>query len=226
VNLGGLVPFTLTDYPGRVAAVVFTQGCNFRCPFCHNGRLLSLAVAADGHWSEREVLRFLQTRASQLDGVVVSGGEPTLQPDLPRFLNRVKALGYAVKLDTNGSRPDVLRHLLCEHLVDFVAMDVKAPWDHYARLAGVPVDTAALRASVQLLAQSGIAHEFRTTVVPPLLTAADLAEIANALPADSMYRRQPFRSAQAMAAWLHSAPSHTPPTSVRPPPQPHMPPGE
>jgi pyruvate formate lyase activating enzyme len=208
VNLGGLVRFTLTDYPGRAAAVVFTQGCNFRCPFCHNGRLLPRDAAADDRWSERAVLSFLQTRAGQLSGLVVSGGEPTLQADLPRFLHRVKALGYAVKLDTNGSRPEVLRQLLCERLLDFVAMDVKAPWEHYARLAGVPVDTDALRASVGLLAQSGIPHEFRTTVVPPLLTDADLADIANALPAGSPHRCQPFRPTHALAAWLRSDPPH------------------
>jgi pyruvate formate lyase activating enzyme len=208
VNFGGLVPFTLTDYPGKVAAVVFTQGCNFRCPFCHNGGLLSFVAAADDRWSEQQVLRLLRSRAGQLDGVVVSGGEPTLQPDLPEFLHRVKTLGYAVKLDTNGSRPEVLRRLLGERLLDFVAMDVKAPWEHYARLTGVPVDTDALLASVGLLAQSGIPHEFRTTVVPPLLTDADLADIANALPAGSPHRRQPFRPAHALAAWLRDDAPH------------------
>ncbi len=216
MNLGGLVPFTLSDYPGKIAAVVFTQGCNFRCPFCHNGGLIPWESRPDERLSEHQVLRFLQSRIGQLEGVVVSGGEPTLQPDLKRFLSRAKTLGYAVKLDTNGSRPEVLRRLFNEGLLDYVAMDVKAPWDHYERLAGVRVETAAIRASIGLIAQSGIPHEFRTTVVPQLLSEGDLRDIARLLPTGSAYRHQPFRSAYAMASHLRGDEPHSQPAAICP----------
>lgn len=192
MKIGGLVRFSLSDFPGHVAAVVFTQGCNLRCPFCHNGGLLP-RDAAD-LTPEDEVWAFLDARRARLGGVVVSGGEPTLQPDLPAFLRRVKALGLAVKLDTNGTRPDVLARILDEGLVDYVAMDMKAPLDRYADLAGVPVDVAKIRRSIDLIARSGVAHQFRTTVVPALLTDADVAAIRAALPADSPHVTQAFRA--------------------------------
>ena len=156
MNLAGFVPLSLCDFPGRVAAVVFTQGCNFRCPWCHNGHLIPLAADAARRVSEAEVFEVLEARRTRLGGVVVSGGEPTLQPALPRFLRRIKALGLEVKLDTNGSRPEVLRGLLRERLVDFIAMDVKAPWTKYATLTGtVCCDVAAVQASLALIATSG-----------------------------------------------------------------------
>lgn len=208
MRIGGLVPFTLSDYPGRVAAVIFTQGCNFRCPFCHNGQLIPFAPGPNGLLSVDDVMRFLESRRKRLDGAVISGGEPTIQPDLPAFLRDVKALGYAVKLDTNGSRPDVLRRLFQQGLLDFVAMDVKAPWGQYDRLAGVAVDAAALRASIDLIARSGVAHEFRTTVVPQMLGEADLCDIVRRLPAGSLHRRQVFRREHALASWLRCDTAH------------------
>lgn len=216
MNIGGLLPFTLSDYPGRLAAVIFAQGCNFRCPFCHNGRLIPTATAPDGQLGEREAIRFLHSRVGRLTGVVVSGGEPTLQPDLARFLLRVQTLGYAVKLDTNGSRPEVLRLLLAERLVDFVAMDVKASWTQYDRLAGVVVDVEALRASAELIARSGVPHEFRTTVVPQLLAEADLNAINRELPPGSSHRRQVFCPAHALAPWLRGDAAHSAPSNIHP----------
>ena len=203
MNLGGLQRFSLCDFPGRAAAVVFTQGCNFRCPFCHNGSLIPTDAA--GALDEAELLAFLERRRGQLDGVVVSGGEPTLQSDLEEFLRRVKRLGFEVKLDTNGSRPDTLRRLLRQALVDYVAMDVKAPLAAYERLAGRPVDAAALRESIALIAGSGVAHEFRTTVVPELLADAELAALRAELPPGSPHRCQPFRAAAALDPALRQA---------------------
>jgi pyruvate formate lyase activating enzyme len=191
MKIGGLVPFTLSDFPGRVAAVVFTKGCNFRCPFCHNGGLL----AAEGDtMPESDVLAFLAGRRSRLGGVVISGGEPTLQADLADFCRKVKALGLAVKLDTNGSRPDVLAALFAEDLVDFVAMDVKAPASGYDRLAGVHVPMARLWESLNLIAASGLPHQFRTTYVPTLLSTDDLQAIHAALPAGSPHKVNAFRA--------------------------------
>jgi pyruvate formate lyase activating enzyme len=190
MRIGGLTPFTLSDFPGRAAAVVFAQGCNFRCPYCHNAALLP---DAPGRLSEAEVLAWLAGRRGRLGGVVVSGGEPTVQADLPRFCAALKAQGFAVKLDTNGSRPGVLCDLLGGGLLDYVAMDVKAPPASYDRLAGVPVAWPALAESIELLASSGVPHHFRTTVVPAILSAADLAAIRALLPITSLHVCQPCR---------------------------------
>lgn len=194
MNLAGFVPLSLCDFPGRVAAVVFTQGCNFRCPFCHNGHLLSFDPDPATRLDENQVLGRLAERRGRLGGVVVSGGEPTLQRDLPLFLRRLKALGLAVKLDTNGSRPDVLRALLSEGLLDYIAMDIKAPWAKYAVLAGVTCDVDAIRASLELIASSEVPHQFRTTRVDPLLTAPDYRDLLLQIPHASPHVWQPFRA--------------------------------
>ena len=144
MRIGGFLPLSLCDYPGIPAAVVFTQGCNFRCPFCHNGRLVS-RVSVEGQLiPEAEILERLRIRRPALDGVVLSGGEPTLQPDLPRFIALVKSMGYLVKLDTNGSHPEVLEMLIRDRLVDCVAMDIKAAPDYYAALSGLPAPPRAV----------------------------------------------------------------------------------
>ncbi len=191
MNLGGFLPFTLTDFPGHMAAIIFTQGCNLRCPFCHNASLLT-CHSQSGAPTEEEVLAFLDARRGQLDGLVVTGGEPTLQTGLAAFLRRVKAMGYAVKLDTNGVRPHVLAGLLDEGLVDYVAMDVKAPLEHYERVAGVRVATRELEESIATISWSGVAHEFRTTFVEALLSRADLDAIRAMLPSRSTHRVQRF----------------------------------
>lgn len=195
MNLAGFVPLSLCDYPGRVAAVVFTQGCNFRCPWCHNGHLLPMTPDSMTRVDEARVMTVLAERRTRLGGVVVTGGEPTLQTDLARFLKRLKTLGLDVKLDTNGSRPDVLRRLVDEHLVDYIAMDMKAPWNKYATLTGVACDVAALQASLQLIAASGIPHAFRTTRVDPLLSDQDYQRLADQIPEGSPHTWQPFRPA-------------------------------
>ncbi len=192
MKIGGFQPFTLSDFPGHLAAVVFTQGCNFKCPFCHNATLLPRMANQDVMLPETEVLGFLHARRGLLDGVVVSGGEPTLQPGLPAFLKRVKAIGYKTKLDTNGSRPQVLAALVEAGLLDYIAMDVKAPLDQYARLAGVTVSVRDLEESIALIAWSRLPHEFRTTVVPALLDARQIADIRATLPGGSQHRLQQF----------------------------------
>ncbi len=199
MKIGGYVPVSLCDYPCRVAAVVFTQGCNFRCPFCHNGHLLSDAPAAEATpWDEHDVLARLAERSSRLGGVVISGGEPTLQPDLAAFIRRVRDLGLAVKLDTNGSRPQVLADLIADRLLDYVAMDIKAPWARYTRLTRVPRMAVAVRRSVRILSASGVPHEFRTTRVEPLLSADDCAALTGQLPPRSPHKWQVFRPEYAL----------------------------
>lgn len=198
MKFGGFQPFTLSDYPGRAAAIVFAQGCNFRCPFCHNGPLLPMMVQEECLVPEETVLEHLKRRRGRLEGLVVSGGEPTLQAALPGFLRRVKRLEYQVKLDTNGSRPEMLALLLRDGLVDFVAMDVKAPPEKYGLLCGGMAPMAEVGESMTLLVRSGVPHLFRTTVVPGLLGDYDLAVLAGIIPKDSPHILQEFNSEHAL----------------------------
>jgi pyruvate formate lyase activating enzyme len=198
MRFGGFQPFTLSDFPGRTAAIAFTQGCNFRCPYCHNGALLPMLVPEENLVPESVVLDHLRRRRMQLDGLVVTGGEPTLQPALPVFLRKVKGMGFLVKLDTNGSSPGVLKGLLDEELVDFVAMDIKAPSHKYSLLAGVPAPLRAIEKSIALIKWSGVEHQFRTTHVPELLSSGDLQSIVNSLPDGSAHVVQRFRPEHAL----------------------------
>lgn len=189
----GLEPVTLIDFPGHIATVLFTGGCNFRCPFCHNAALV-LAPETLPRYEETDVLRLLEQRFGLVDGVVVSGGEPTLQAGLAGFLRQVRQLGLAIKLDTNGSRPNVLRALLDEGLLDYVAMDVKAPPEKYARLAGLPgLNLKEVEQSIALLRESEVACEFRTTVIPDWLVEEDVTEIACWLQGAKQFVIQQFR---------------------------------
>ena len=198
MRFGGFQPFTLSDYPGRTAAIAFTQGCNFRCPFCHNGALLSMLVPEEDLVPESVVLEHLHQRRRRLDGLVVTGGEPTLQPALSAFLRKVKAMGFLVKLDTNGSGPTLLKALLDEKLVDFVAMDIKAPPHKYPLLTGVSAPMQAIEESIAAITWSGVEHQFRTTHVPGLLTSGDVQSIVNALPDGAAHVVQRFRPEHAL----------------------------
>jgi len=172
--IGSYVSTSFIDWPGHVVAVVFTKGCNWRCPFCHNGPLaLGIAEELDGE----AVLDDVARRASFLDGVAVSGGEPTIHDSLPSLLRCIKRAGLAVKLDTNGSDPSAIGELLDEGLVDAVAMDIKGPWDKYERFTGVAVDVKLVKRSVELLKSSSIDVEFRTTYVPHLMDEEDLRTV-------------------------------------------------
>ncbi len=180
MKLGGLVKFTLIDFPGTPAAIVFTQGCNFRCRYCHNPELVypHLFTAS---MPQEEVMAFLQRRQGTLEGVVISGGEPTLQEDLVRFMADIKALGYKTKLDTNGTRPEVLKELIDKKLVDFIAMDLKAPLDKYAVITGVEANSTVLRQSMDLIVKSGLAYQFRTTYDKEVLNDDDIAALSAAV---------------------------------------------
>lgn len=185
---------SLIDFPGEIATVLFTAGCNFRCPMCHNAELV-LHPNRLPEIREAELWAFLEKRAGLVTGVVVTGGEPTLQSDLPDFLRRVRALGYAVKLDTNGYRPQVLETLLAGGLVDYVAMDVKGPPEGYAALAGLPeIDLERVARSRELLIGGPIPYEFRTTVVPGLLAEPEVEAIARWIAGAARYVLQQFRA--------------------------------
>ena len=177
MKIVGIQKMTLLDYPGRVACTVFLGGCNFRCPFCHNSELLD--GTAQPVMTEQELLAFLEKRKGMLDGVCITGGEPTLQKDLPELLTKIKALGYAIKLDTNGYRPEILKALAGQGLVDYVAMDIKNSPHRYAETAGVAqLEIALIEESMAYLLSGAVDYEFRTTVVRPLHDTQAMEDIA------------------------------------------------
>lgn len=203
MRLGGLEPFTVSDFPGLPAAMVFSQGCNFRCPFCHNHSLLTVQPAGE-LLAVEAFFTFLARRRGLLSGVVVSGGEPTLQSELPDFCRRIRDMGFAVKLDTNGSRPQVIAELIDQKLVDYIAMDIKAPLHRYAQLAGRPGAAQHITESIALIADSPVAHHFRTTWVKPLLSEEDIRAIKKLVPAGASHRLQDFVAAHALDPVLHN----------------------
>ena len=192
MKIGGFNTFSLSDFPGKVASVVFTQGCNFRCPYCHNAPLISCHEPKELLIPEKQFFEFLECRRDQLDAVVVSGGEPTIHRDLPTFLRRIKDMGFAVKLDTNGSNPEVLKEILKNNLVDYIAMDIKAPLSNYKKLTDTVSSSEGIQESINIISKSGIDHEFRTTVIEALLTPEDMQEIRALVPAKSTYHLQKF----------------------------------
>jgi pyruvate formate lyase activating enzyme len=177
MKIGGLLRNSWIDFPGLVSCVVFTPGCNFRCPYCHNPHLVT-GPLPEGVPDENEVLAFLDRRRGLLDGVVVSGGEPTLRKGLVSFCTKVKALGFKVKLDTNGSGPDSVAALLSRGLVDYVAMDIKSDLPGYPALAGPGFDPGALERSIGLIMDRAPDYEFRTTCVRPFVDREIVARIA------------------------------------------------
>ena len=195
----GLQKMTLLDFPGKIACTVFLGGCNFRCPFCHNGSLV-LPEAGGDAISVEELFAFLDSRVGRLQGVCVSGGEPTLHSDLPWLLSKIKARGYAVKLDTNGTNPKMLASLIAGGLVDYVAMDIKNSLGRYKETAGLNRSSAsesdlleAVRQSAELLMSGGVDFEFRTTLVRELHTEADIKEIGRWLCGEEKFFLQTYR---------------------------------
>ena len=204
MKICGLNKTTLLDYPGRVACTIFLSGCNFRCPFCHNSGLV-LTPDIQAEYTKDEILKFLKKRTGILDGVCVSGGEPTLSPDLTDFLFRIKELGYNIKLDTNGTRPDVLRHLIQNHLIDKIAMDIKSCPENYPLLCGINApDMDAINESVKILMQEAPDYEFRTTVVKELHTRHDFEKIGQWLSGAHVYYLQAYKdSAEVLQPGFH-----------------------
>lgn len=177
--ISGLQKLTLLDFPGKTACTVFCYGCNFLCPFCHNALLVT--EKAEEFIDENEIFSFLQKRQGILDGVCITGGEPTLQKDLKAFLKKIKDMGFAVKLDTNGYKPDLLREIIDEGLCDYVAMDIKNTPEKYALTVGKTIDTDKILESISILKEGKIPCEFRTTVVKEFHTEEDIREIAKLL---------------------------------------------
>ena len=196
MKICGLNKTTLLDYPGKVACTIFIGGCNFRCPFCHNSSLV-LDAAVQPEITQDEIFKFLKKRQGILEGVCVTGGEPTLYPELREFLQKIRELGYFIKLDTNGSRPDVVRELIDSGLVDKIAMDIKASPDNYPSLTGLSSpDMEAIKISVSYLLEGKIDYEFRTTTVKELHTEKDFIKIAQWLKGAKAYYLQAYKDSE------------------------------
>jgi pyruvate formate lyase activating enzyme len=193
VRIGGFQKLTLVDFPGKIAATVFVQGCNFRCGFCHNPELVDpqFFVGAD-LVSARSILDYLNDRQGKLEGVVITGGEPTIQEGLSSFIAQIKEMGFAVKLDTNGSHPEVLLSLFKLNLLDYIAMDIKSSLAKYSQVTGAACDTAKIRESIDLIVKSGIPYQFRTTLVKEFCSEEDLRDIRLLIKGADHYVLQPF----------------------------------
>ncbi len=189
MEISGLVKTSLIDYPGKVAAVVFTQGCNFRCGFCHNPDLLEIGK---GRLSEKEFWQFLSSRKGKLDGVVITGGEPLVQKGIKPFVQKIRSKGFLVKLDTNGTNPKLLASLIEENLLDYVAMDIKGPLEKYQKISKF-VNTKVIQESINILKNSKIKYEFRTTVLPYYHTLEDFNKIGKLIDGAETFTLQNFR---------------------------------
>lgn len=193
MEIHGFNKTTLLDYPGHVAATIFTGGCNFRCPFCHNGNLV-LHPASEPTIAEEEVFAYLKKRRGILEGACITGGEPTLQADLREFIVRIKELGYLIKLDTNGYKPQIIWRLMEEGLLDYVAMDVKASLPNYKKASGCPgLDLSRIEESIAILKSNRIPYEFRTTVVKGIHSVEEFDSIGRLLEGAKTYYLQAFR---------------------------------
>jgi pyruvate formate lyase activating enzyme len=191
MQIGSMQRFSLIDYPGKICAILFTQGCNFRCPYCHNPELVNPQKFGESI-AHDEIFSFLERRKGKLDAVSITGGEPTIHEDIVGFIRNIKDLGYLVKIDTNGSKPEILRELTGEKLLDSIAMDVKAPLDKYKNTVGKPFDTRLIEESIHLIMNSGIDYEFRTTIVKSLLDEDDILKIGKVIKNADRYVLQKF----------------------------------
>ncbi len=211
--IGGLQKFSLLDYPEHIAAIIFTQGCNFRCQFCYNPMLVwpnatgqpasnknKPGAAGDqyqkGHptISEDDLFDFLKSRRGRLDAVVITGGEPTIHSDLPEFITAVKKQGFKIKLDTNGTHPETLRLLIGKRLIDYIAMDIKGPAEKYDLITGIQPDLNKIKESVKIIMDSGLPYEFRTTLVPELILPAEVRRVGNLIRGAAKWYLQAFKT--------------------------------
>jgi pyruvate formate lyase activating enzyme len=197
MKIGGLQRVSLIDYPGLICATIFLQGCNFKCSYCHNPELVDTRLFQPCI-KENEVLDFLNMRGGKLDAVTITGGEPTIQDDLAPFIKKIKKMKFAVKLDTNGSQPQVIKTLLDEKLLDFIAMDIKAPLEKYKSVVKVPVNSDLIKESIRLILKAKIQHEFRTTIVEFQLEEKDILQIAKLISGAKSYALQKFVPAKTL----------------------------
>ncbi len=190
---GGLHKNSLIDFPAKIACILFTSGCNFACPYCHNPDLARGTVAADAIFNETRAYDFLKNRSGFIDGVVISGGEPTLQPDLAEVCKMIRQMGYPLKIDTNGSRPQVLKELISRKLVDYIAMDIKADPAQYPSVISKDMSSANILESIRLIMGSGLDYEFKTTCVRPLVDGRVIEAICRSIRGAKRFALQKFQ---------------------------------
>ncbi|HVO66897.1 MAG TPA: anaerobic ribonucleoside-triphosphate reductase activating protein [Syntrophales bacterium] len=191
MKIGGLQKVSLIEYPGKICAIIFSQGCNFRCPYCYNPELVDPELYKEC-LTQDEILSFLAKRKGKLDAVTISGGEPTLQPDLLEFIKRVRKIGYLIKIDTNGSRPEIVEKLIGGKLIDYIAMDVKGPLKKYRMITRSQIHEEEIKQSIEMIMKSGMPYEFRTTVLKNLLEESDILEIGKLIKNARLYLLQYF----------------------------------
>ena len=203
MKIGGLEKLSLIDYPGYLSAIVFTAGCNFRCHFCYNPMLVWPSSELGGIQNkekgfsqipEEDLFLFLKDRVGKIEGIVITGGEPTMHNDLPEFIKKIKALGFKVKLDTNGTIPEMVKKIIDEKIIDYIAMDLKAPLEKYSTIVGVPIDCQKIVESVKIVIESGLPHEFRTTVTPGFLEKDDFSKMGQIIQGADAWYLQKFKS--------------------------------
>ncbi|MEM2918194.1 MAG: anaerobic ribonucleoside-triphosphate reductase activating protein [Candidatus Altiarchaeota archaeon] len=191
MKIGALQKFSLIEYPEKISAIVFTQGCNFRCGYCHNPELVDEKLFMDVI-PEEEILSFLENRKGKLDAVVITGGEPLIQEDIESFIKKIKDIGYLVKLDTNGSFPEKLKNLTNKKFVDYIAMDIKAPLEKYELITKVKINKEKILHSIEIIMNSDINYEFRTTIVKSQLSREDILKIGKLIKGAKLYALQKF----------------------------------
>ena len=213
--IGGIQKTTLVDFPNKVAAIVFTQGCNFRCGYCHNPLLIypppegGSKSLISGRGVIEDFLSFLKTRIGKLDGVVITGGEPTLQSGLYNFIKEIKQMGFEVKLDTNGTNPEVVKRLINDNLLDYIAMDIKAPLDKYDLITNTNINKDNILQTIKLIKNSKIDYEFRTTVVKSQLSFNDFEKIGQMIKGAKRYYLQKFVSSEILDKNLKNSQTYT-----------------
>ncbi len=195
--IGGFQKFSLIDYPGKICAIIFTQGCNFRCPYCYNIELV-LPEHFQTAIPEEEIFSFLKKRKGKLDAVEITGGEPTLQPDLIKTIEKIKKMGFLVKLDTNGSNPKILEKIINLHIVDYFAMDIKNSPENYEKSVGVPIEPEKIKKSIRLIMKSKADYEFRTTMVKSLIKKEDIIRIGKLIKGAKLYALQSFNPSKTL----------------------------
>lgn len=209
MKIGALQRFSLNEYPGKISAIVFTQGCNFRCPYCHNPELVKPELFQNAV-PVKEIFSFLNKRKNKLNAVSITGGEPTLHKDLPDFISQIKSMGFLVKLDTNGTNPQMLMHLIQHKLVDYIAMDIKAPLEKYDCVTKVKVDIESISRSIDIIKKSHVEYEFRSTLTERLLSNEEVLNIVKLLGKAKRYYLQNFVFSKTLDEKLESAKSISP----------------
>jgi pyruvate formate lyase activating enzyme len=208
VIIKDIIESSFIDYPKKISMVVFTAGCNFRCHYCHNPELVNPELP---FMSEDKAIKKIESKKEWVDGIVITGGEPTMHADLPDFIRKIKKMGLLIKLDTNGTNPEMIELLINERLIDYIAMDVKAPLENYSKVTGSNFDTNIIKKSIELIKTSGIDYEFRTTILPKLFKEEDIMKLGYILNGANLLVLQSFKCGKTLDPDYTTQPSYLKP---------------